>query len=53
LGKFIDANGDAHPDLFMANEANRGNAMPSPNRLFVNGEGADTATLWSAVSSAK
>jgi hypothetical protein len=36
LGTFIYANGDTHPDLFVANEANRGDAMPSPNRLFIN-----------------
>jgi hypothetical protein len=36
LGVFINANGDARPDLFVANEANRGDAMPSPNRLFIN-----------------
>jgi hypothetical protein len=35
-GAFIDANGDARPDLFVANEADRGDGMPSPNRLFVN-----------------
>ena len=36
LGTFINANGDARPDLFVANEAYRGDAMPSPNRFFVN-----------------
>ncbi|MDQ3863711.1 MAG: VCBS repeat-containing protein [Actinomycetota bacterium] len=35
LAKFIHANGDARPDLFVVNEANRGDAMPSPNRLFI------------------
>jgi hypothetical protein len=35
-GAFIDANGDPHPDLFAANEADRGDGMPSPNRFFVN-----------------
>jgi len=41
LGEFIDANGDTYPDLFLANEANRGDAMPSPNRLLIN-RGGDT-----------
>jgi hypothetical protein len=34
--KFINANGDAYPDLFVANEPDRGDGMPSPNRLFIN-----------------
>lgn len=33
---FIDANGDAYIDLFTANEENRGDGLPSPNRLFIN-----------------
>jgi hypothetical protein len=36
LGKFIEANGDSRPDLFVANETNRGDGMPSPNRFFIN-----------------
>jgi hypothetical protein len=39
-GAFIDANGDPHPDLFAANEADRGDGMPSPNRFFVNRGGS-------------
>jgi hypothetical protein len=39
-GAFIDANGDPHPDLFAANEADRGDGMPSPNRLFINRGGS-------------
>jgi len=34
--KFINANGDASPDLFVANEPDRGDGLPSPNRLFIN-----------------
>jgi hypothetical protein len=41
LATFIDANGDTHPDLFVANEANRGDGMPSPSRFYIN-EGGDT-----------
>ena len=33
---FLNANGDAHPDLFTMNEADRGDGFPSHNRLFVN-----------------
>jgi hypothetical protein len=33
---FINANSDASPDLFVANEPDRGDGMPSPNRLFIN-----------------
>jgi hypothetical protein len=40
LSAFIDANGDPHPDLFVGNEANRGDGMPSPNRFFVNQGGS-------------
>jgi hypothetical protein len=36
LSAFIDANGDARADLFVGNQATRGDAMPSPNRLFIN-----------------
>lgn len=36
LGKFIDANGDGRPDLFVANEVDRLDAMPTPNQLFIN-----------------
>ena len=39
LGAFIDANGDSLPDLFVGNDVNRGDAMPSPNRFFINGGG--------------
>ena len=34
--KFIDANGDSRPDLFLANEHIRGDGLPSPNRFFAN-----------------
>jgi hypothetical protein len=33
---FINANGDAYLDLFVANEPDRGDGLPSPNRLFIN-----------------
>jgi hypothetical protein len=33
--RFTEANGDGSPDLFVANEALRGDGMPSPNRLFI------------------
>ncbi len=36
LNTFIDANGDSYPDLFLANEADRLDAMPTPNQLFTN-----------------
>lgn len=36
LSAFVDANGDALPDLFVANQAKRGDALPSPNRFFIN-----------------
>jgi hypothetical protein len=35
-GTFLDANGDAHPDLYTNSNSDRGDGMPSPNRLFVN-----------------
>ena len=34
--KFIEANGDSRPDLFVANNPIRGDGMPSPNRFFTN-----------------
>jgi hypothetical protein len=34
--KFIEANGDSRPDLFVANNPTRGDGMPSPNRFFTN-----------------
>ena len=34
--KFIDANGDSRPDLFLANLPTRGDGMPSPNRFMTN-----------------
>ncbi|HET7234984.1 MAG TPA: VCBS repeat-containing protein, partial [Actinomycetota bacterium] len=33
---FIDANGDAYPDLFVGNLYPRQDDVPSPNRLFIN-----------------
>jgi len=36
LTTFINANGDNHPDLFLANEADRLDALPTPNQLFTN-----------------
>ena len=36
---FLDANGDAYPDLVMENQSDRPDGMPSPTRLFVNQEG--------------
>jgi hypothetical protein len=36
LGKFIDANGDSRPDLFVSNHPSRGDGMPSPDRFFIN-----------------
>jgi hypothetical protein len=40
VATFIDANGDSRPDLFLGNEADRGDGMPSPDRFFVNQGGA-------------
>jgi hypothetical protein len=37
--KFIDANGDGRPDLFLSNDPTRGDGMPSPNRFFTNQSG--------------
>jgi hypothetical protein len=39
-GTFIKANGDAYPDLFAANDENRADGLPSPNRLFINQAGS-------------
>jgi len=36
VNTFINANGDNHPDLFLANEADRLDALPTPNQLFTN-----------------
>jgi FG-GAP-like repeat len=36
LNTFINANGDSYPDLFLANEADRLDALPTPNQLFTN-----------------
>ena len=41
LSTFIDANGDTSPDLFVGNEPDRGDGMPSPDRFFIN-QGGDT-----------
>jgi hypothetical protein len=34
--KFIEANGDSRPDLFVANNPSRGDGMPSPDRFLTN-----------------
>ena len=34
--RFIDANGDSRPDLFVANDPTRGDGLPSPNRFLTN-----------------
>ena len=39
-GTFVRANGDAFPDLFVANERERADGMPTPNRLFINQAGS-------------
>jgi FG-GAP-like repeat len=39
-GTFIRANGEAFPDLFVANERERADGMPSSNRLFINQTGS-------------
>jgi hypothetical protein len=39
VAAFIDANGDSRPDLFVGNEPDRPDGMPSLSRLFVNGGG--------------
>ena len=38
-GTFVRANADAFPDLFVANELERADGMPTPNRLFINQAG--------------
>jgi hypothetical protein len=38
-GTFIRANADEFPDLFVANERERVDGMPAPNRLFINQAG--------------
>jgi hypothetical protein len=37
--KFVMANGDAYPDLFVTNARDRGDGMPTSNRLFINRQG--------------
>jgi FG-GAP-like repeat len=37
---FVDANGDARPDLFTTSETDRADGMPGPWRLFVNQGGS-------------
>jgi len=37
--KFIDANGDSRPDLFLSNEHIRGDGFPSPNQFLTNQQG--------------
>jgi hypothetical protein len=39
-GTFVKANGDAYPDLFAANDENRVDDLPSPNRLIINQAGS-------------
>jgi hypothetical protein len=34
--QFIDATGDARPDLFVSTDPSRSDGMPSPNRFFTN-----------------
>ena len=36
LAKFIEANGDSRPDLFVRNDPRRGDGMPSSDRFFIN-----------------
>jgi hypothetical protein len=43
-GTFINANGDTLPDLFVANEGDRGDGMPSLNRFFINEGGGGYGT---------
>jgi hypothetical protein len=38
-GTFVKANGDTNPDLFVANEIERADGMPTPDRLFINQAG--------------
>jgi hypothetical protein len=40
FGTFINANGDARPDLFVGNAVDRLDGMPSPNKLFINQGGS-------------
>jgi hypothetical protein len=37
---FVDADGDARPDLFTTGDTNRGDGMPVPHRLYVNQGGS-------------
>ncbi len=39
-GTFVRADGDAFPDLFVANEPERADGMPTPNRLFLDQSGS-------------
>jgi hypothetical protein len=39
-GTFVRANSDSFPDLLVANEPERADGMPSPNRLFINQAGS-------------
>jgi hypothetical protein len=41
IGKFIEANGDGYPDLFAGAKPDRGDGLPSLNRLFVNRAGTE------------
>jgi len=36
FAKFIEANGDSRPDLFVKNDPSRGDGMPSSDRFFIN-----------------
>lgn len=36
---FLDANGDAYPDLYVLNRPDRSDGMPSTNRLYLNAGG--------------
>src|SRR5919112_461567 len=38
-GTFVKADGDTNPDLFVANEIERADGMPTPDRLFINQAG--------------
>jgi hypothetical protein len=40
--KFIDANGDSRPDLFVDNNPFRGDGLPSHNRFFINQSGKES-----------
>jgi hypothetical protein len=39
-GTFVRANADIFPDLLVANELERADGMPTPNRLFINQAGS-------------